>query len=60
LAKEVRVIKLEGTLLLDGKTFAVRLDSIHARMAVRAYAYSIASEEPAIAKALLERVGREG
>lgn len=34
--------------------------SIHGRMAIRAYAYSIAAEDPGLAKAVLAVVGREG
>lgn len=47
-------------MLLDGDVFVVRLSSVHARMAARAYAYSIAGEDAATAKAILEYVGREG
>ena len=47
-------------LVLDGEVFVVRLNSVHARMAVRAFAYSVCGEDAATAKALLEWVGREG
>ena len=45
---------------LDGNTFYVSLVTIHGRAAARAYAYSIAGEDPATAKAILKIVGREG
>lgn len=34
--------------------------SIHARMAVRAYAYSLSADDPRAAKDILNREGREG
>lgn len=34
--------------------------SIHAAMAVRAYAYSLSAEDPKAAKQILNDVGREG
>ena len=45
---------------LDANMFYVSLFSIHGRAAARAYAYSIAGEDPATAKAILKIVGREG
>lgn len=44
----------------DGREFWVRLDSIHGRMAARAYAHSIAAEDPEVARTLLQLVGRTG
>ena len=34
--------------------------SVHSRMAVRAYAYSLSAEDRDTAKGILKRVGREG
>jgi hypothetical protein len=45
---------------LDANTFFVSLLTIHGRAAVRAYAYSIAGEDPTTAKAILKIIGREG
>lgn len=46
---------------IEGNALVVRLDSIHGRMAARALAYSLASAgDDALAKAILDRVGREG
>jgi hypothetical protein len=45
---------------LDGNMFYVRLTTIHGRAAARAYAYSLAGEDPKAARAILKIVGREG
>lgn len=45
---------------LSDQVFAIDPHSIHGRMAIRAYAYSIAADDPATAKAILSVVGREG
>jgi hypothetical protein len=45
--------------LCDG-IFALRLSTVHGRMAARAFAYSIAAEDPGLARAILDKVGREG
>jgi hypothetical protein len=45
---------------IDHEMFVVRLITIHGRAAVRAYAYSLAAEDPETAKAILKIVGREG
>jgi hypothetical protein len=46
---------------LSDRVLIVDPHSVHGRMAVRAYAYSLASEgNRAAAKALLAQVGREG
>lgn len=45
---------------LSDNVFAIDPHSIHGRMAIRAYAYSVAGEDPATAKAILAAVGREG
>jgi hypothetical protein len=41
-------------------TFACHLTDVHGRFAIRAYAFSVAQEDPALAKHLLAAVGREG
>lgn len=45
---------------LSDNVFVVDPHSVHGRNAVRAYAYSLAGEDPATAKAILAVVGREG
>lgn len=50
--------KLEA--FIDNGTFFCSLLAIHGRMAARAYAYSIAAEDPKTAKAILKIVRREG
>jgi hypothetical protein len=45
---------------IEGNLLAARLDTIHGRMAARALAYSLAADEPGVARAILDRVGREG
>ena len=46
--------------VLEGEWVRFRLTTIHGRMAARMYAYSIAATDPGLAKAILDRVGREG
>ena len=60
---DLELVIMEGDCLdaaLDTNMFYVSLSSIHGRSAARAYAYSIAGEDPATAKAILKIVGREG
>ena len=60
---EVAVVSRDGSHLeaaIDGRMFYVSLDSVHGRMAARAYAYSVAGDDPATARAILSVVGREG
>ena len=45
---------------LSDNVFIFDPRSIHSRMAVRAYAYSLATEDRQAAKAVLNVVGREG
>lgn len=45
---------------IDNGTFFCLLSMIHGRAAVRAYAYSLAAEDPKTAKQILKIVGREG
>jgi hypothetical protein len=45
---------------IDNGTFFCTFLAIHGRAAARAYAYSIAAEDPKTARAILQIVGREG
>ena len=60
---EPELVIMDGERLdaaLDQTMFYVSLETIHGRAAARAYAYSLAGEDPATAKAILKIVGREG
>ena len=60
---EPQLVVMDGDRLdaaLDAFMFYVSLLTIHGRAAVRAYAYSLAGEDPVTAKAILKIVGREG
>ena len=60
---EVAIVSKDGSHLeaaIDGQMFYVSLDTIHGRSAARAYAYSVAGDDPATARAILAVVGREG
>lgn len=62
LGEQVEII-VDGNRLevfLSDNVFAIDPHSIHGRMAIRAYAYSIAADDPATAKAILSVIGREG
>jgi hypothetical protein len=60
---EVAVVSRDGSHLeaaIDGQMFYCSLLTIHGRMAARVYAYSIAGEDPKVARAILAVVGKEG
>ena len=60
---EPELVIMDGETLdaaLDHEMFIVRLVTIHGRAAARAYAYSLAGEDPTTARAVLKIVGREG
>ena len=60
---EPELIVMNGRRLdaaLDTNMFYVSLLTIHGRAAARAYAYSLAAEDPTTARAILRIVGREG
>jgi hypothetical protein len=60
---EPELVVMDGDRLdaaLDSNMFYVSLVTIHGRAAARAYAYSLAGEDPVTAKAVLKIVEREG
>ena len=62
-SREDVILTADGTdaeAILTDDYFAVNLTTVHGRMAARAYAYSLAAEDPATARHILSRVGKEG
>lgn len=62
IGEEVEIILDSGRVeaFLSDRVFIFDPKSVHSRMAVRAFAYSLAAEDKKAAKDILNGVGREG